>query len=112
MKKIVTFRNVMYVISTYFVTVTLVPCQDYFFKRKTVDTPECQVCGATDNLVHFFVACPTVHTFLGRIKNCINNVLEYDVEELSDKDNLLGLVGGGESGRTVNYIFLWAKLYI
>ena len=40
-------------------------------------------------------------------------LIEYDVQELSaDKDYLLGLVGGGESGRTVNYIFLWAKFYI
>ena len=35
-----------------------------------------------------------------------------DVEQLSDKDNLLGLAGGGESDRTVNYIFLWAKFFI
>ena len=80
--------------------------------RKIVDTPECQFCGATDNLVNFCIACPSVHNFLGRSKNWVRNVLEHDVEELSDKDYLLGLVGGGESGRTVNYIFLKAKFYL
>ena len=63
-------------------------------------------------MVHFFIACPAVHKFLGRIKNWVKTVLEYDAEELSDKDYLLGFVGGRESGRTVNYIFLWAKFYI
>ena len=43
---------------------------------------------------------------LGRIKNWVRNFLEYDAEEVSDKDYFLGLVVGGESGRTVNYIFL------
>ena len=38
--------------------------------------------------------------------------ITMSIEELSDKDYLLGLVGGGESGRTVNYIFLWVKFYI
>ena len=45
-----------------------IPCQDFLFKRKTVDTPESLFCGATDNLVHFFITCPTVHEFLGRIQ--------------------------------------------
>ena len=90
-----------------------IPCRDYLFKRKIVDTPECQFCGANDNLVHFFIAgLSVVHKFLDRIKNWVRNVLGYDVEELLDKDYLLGLVGGGENGRTVNYIFLWAKFYI
>ena len=57
-------------------------------------------------------ACPAVHKFLDRIKNWVRNVLGYDVEEILDKDYLLGLVGGGENGRTVNYVFLWAKFYI
>ena len=41
------------------------------------------------------------------IKNFISNMTE-----LSDKDYLLGLVGGGERVRTINFVFLWVKLYI
>ena len=37
-------------------------------RGKIVDTPESLFCGATDNLVHFFITCPTVHEFLGRIQ--------------------------------------------
>ena len=32
----------------------IIPCQDYLFERKMVDTLECLFCGASDNLVHFF----------------------------------------------------------
>ena len=59
----------------------IILCQDYLFKRKIVNTQEWQFCGATDNLVHFFIAGPAVHKFLVRIKNWERNVLEYDVEE-------------------------------
>ena len=85
----------------------IIPCRDYLFKRKIVDTPEWLSCGATDNLVHFFITCPTVREFIGRIKIWISNVLEYDVVELSDKDYLLGLVESGENSRTINYIFFY-----
>ena len=34
------------------------------------------------------------------------------MRELSDKDYLLGIVGGGERVRTINFVFLWAKFYI
>ena len=34
------------------------------------------------------------------------------MRELSDKDYLLGHVGGGERVRTINFVFLWAKFYI
>ena len=74
----------------------------------------CQFYGATDSLVHLFITCTGVHNFLGRTKNWVRNVnaLEYNVGELSDIDYFLGLVEGGESGRTINYIFLRAKIYI
>ena len=82
------------------------------FKRKVIDRPECLFCGATDDLVQLFIMCQNVRECLGRIKIWISNVLDYDVVELSDKDYLLGLVDSGESSRTINYIFLWAKFYI
>ena len=34
------------------------------------------------------------------------------MRELSDKDYLLGIVGGGERVRIINFVFLWAKFYI
>ena len=34
----------------------------------------------------------------------MRNVLEYNVEVLSHKDDLIGLVGGGENGRIVCWL--------
>ena len=34
------------------------------------------------------------------------------MRELSDKNYLMGLVGGGERVRTINFVFLLAEFYI
>ena len=52
-----------------------------------------------------------------RIGRWLEQVLGFDMRELSDKDYLLGLVGScskgsGERIRTINFVFLWAKFYI
>ena len=90
----------------------IVPCRNYLFKRKIIDSPECRICGETDTLVHFFLTCRVVRQFLVRIGRWLEQVLGFDMRELSDKDYLLGLVGSGERIRTINFVFLWAKFYI
>ena len=39
-------------------------------------------------------------------------ILGFNMRELSDKDYLLGLVGGGEQVRTINFVFLLAVFHI
>ena len=88
------------------------PCRNYLFRRKIIDSPECRICGETDTLVHFFLTCRVVGQFLVRIGRWLEQVLGFDMRELSDKDYLLGLVGSAERIRTINFFFLWAKFYI
>ena len=90
----------------------IVPCRKYLFKREIIDSPECHICGETDTLVHFFLTCRVVRLFLMRIGRWLEQVLGFNMRELSDKDYLLGLVGGGERVRTINFFCGPNSIYI
>ena len=59
----------------------IMPCKEYLFKREGVDSPECEYCEQTDNLLHFFIECPRVVDFLNHAKRWTKNVLQYSLEQ-------------------------------
>ena len=90
----------------------IVPCKEYLFKRKGVDSPECEYCEQTDNLLHFFMECPRVAGFLNNAKRWTNNVLQYSLEELDCRQFLLGLDGNDQNSKVKNFLALNIKFYI
>ena len=41
----------------------IIPCNYYLFKRKGIDSPDCNFCGMEDDILHFFLHCPGVAFF-------------------------------------------------
>ena len=90
----------------------IIPCNYYLFKRKGVDSPECNFCGREDNIRHFFLHCPNVFFFWNTLKKWLKNVLEVSIDEEIEEGLLFNNPGKIVQSKKENFILLNVKFYI
>ena len=77
-----------------------------------VDNPNCEHCGASDTIIHFFVDCDYVAQFWNTLQDWINAVYRDNNLLFSAENIIFGIDGETEISKVINYISLIAKYFI
>lgn len=88
------------------------PCRVYLKQIRVSPTDQCPFCGRPDDLPHFFILCPSTKLFWQRLQHWAQGIEDLALENLTNKEVLLGIPVYAPKGRTINEILLHAKYYI
>ena len=87
------------------------PCQKWLYNHKVILTPNCQVCGDTeDNLIHYFIECRGIGDFWSQLESWWNQC-SNDQVILTTKHIIFGLYYDNVFYSAINHVLLLAKWY-
>jgi hypothetical protein len=84
----------------------------WLHKLKILNSPNCTFCGQDDTIEHFFHSCNKTNEFWLYTKNWWNRLELFKIDNLKEKDIILGVVNESEAGNILNCIILIAKASI
>ena len=88
-------------------------CKKKLHEMRLIDSPNCQHCGETDTLIHFFTECNYIANFWNDLQNWVSTIYnERGPLILSTKTILFGHEGTSDYVKVVNYIILLSKYFI
>lgn len=93
----------------------IITCNKYLCDICMRENDNCEACGETDSICHFFVSCPPVRAFWGKLNTWCEEQLGFPISFLTEKEVVLGLTennGNPSRFRMVNWLILTAKYYI
>ena len=89
-----------------------IQCRKKLHEMTIVDNPNCEHCGASDTIIHFFVDCDYVAQFWNTLQDWINAVYRDNNLLFSAENIIFGIDGETEISKVINYISLIAKYFI
>ena len=88
-------------------------CKKKLHEMRILDSPNCQHCGMTDTLIHFFSECNYVALFWQNLQNWLSTIYnERGPLVFSPKTIIFGFEGNSDYSKVINYITLLSKYFI
>ncbi len=75
---------------------------------------QCNYCGETDDIRHFFLYCPKVHEFWEHWAKWWNSISNINIRKANNLEEyvLFGFSGNDNHTQVLNYCIIYTKYYI
>jgi exonuclease III len=93
----------------YKLTHKILNTNSWLHKIKIIDSPKCRFCKLDETIEHFMFQCNKTKEFWKYVTNWWNKLNLFEIDELLEKDIILGVANETMNGLTLNTIILIGK---